>query len=117
MSGLADQKCTPPREGERPLTEAEIKKLAPQVPEWQPIVEDGENRLARTFKLKNFQQALKFTNQVGEIAEEQDHHPLLQTEWGKVKVVWWTHKVRGLHQNDFIMAAKTDRIYARDWAG
>jgi 4a-hydroxytetrahydrobiopterin dehydratase len=115
MSELVNQKCVACRGGEPTLTEAEINKLKPQVPEWQVRRENGENQLSRTFKFKNFRQALQFTNQVGEIAEEQDHHPLLQTEWGKVSVAWWTHKIGGLHQNDFIMAAKTDEIYRKGW--
>lgn len=73
---------------------------------------DGISHLERTFRFKNFAQALAFTNRVGELAESEGHHPLLQTEWGKVKVSWWTHVIRDLHQNDFIMAAKTDILYA-----
>ena len=61
---------------------------------------------------RNFTESLTFTNQVGKIAEEQGHHPVLVTEWGRVTVTWWTHKIKGLHRNDFIMAAKTDQIYA-----
>jgi 4a-hydroxytetrahydrobiopterin dehydratase len=64
----------------------------------------------RRFRFKNFAQALAFTNQVGKIAEEQGHHPNILTEWGQVTVEWWTHVIQGLHQNDFIMAAKTDQL-------
>ena len=117
MSELVDLKCVAPRSEEPILTNDEIEELRPQVPEWQVIRDDGEDKLTRSFKFKNFLQALKFTNRVGEIAEEQDHHPLLQTEWGKVKVVWWTHKIKGLHKNDFIMAAKTDQIYNAEEGG
>jgi 4a-hydroxytetrahydrobiopterin dehydratase len=84
--------------------------LHPSVPEWQVLEVDGIPRLQRTFKFKNFVQALDFTNKVGELAEAEDHHPALLTEWGKVTVAWWTHKIKGLHRNDFIMAAKTDSI-------
>jgi 4a-hydroxytetrahydrobiopterin dehydratase len=70
----------------------------------------GTKRLERTFKFENFAQALSFTNKVGEQAEEEGHHPALLTEWGKVTVTWWTHKIGGLHRNDFIMAAKTDEL-------
>ena len=63
------------------------------------------------FKFKNFVQALEFTNQVGRLAEEECHHPALLTEWGRVTVTWWTHKIKGLHRNDFVMAAKTDELY------
>ena len=71
---------------------------------------DGVKRLERVFKLKNFVEAIAFTNKIAVIAEEQGHHPLIITEWGRVTVQWWTHKIKGLHKNDFIMAAKTDEI-------
>jgi 4a-hydroxytetrahydrobiopterin dehydratase len=74
---------------------------------------DGINRLQRVFKMKNFVAALDFANKIGEIAEDEDHHPMLIVEWGKVTVHWWTHVVKGLHKNDFIMAAKTDEIYSQ----
>lgn len=111
MSELANFKCTACRGGEPTLSDAEIADWLPDVPDWQ-VFSDGEiKKLERTFRFKNFKQAMAFTQLVGEIAEEEDHHPLIQTEWGKVKVIWWTHKIRGLHKNDFIMAAKTDQIY------
>ena len=89
----------------------EIAGLKPEVPDWTVVEKDGIPRLERQFKLKNFAQALEFTNRVGEIAEAEDHHPALLTEWGRVTVTWWTHKIKGLHRNDFIMAAKTDDLY------
>ena len=110
MAELRQLKCVPCRGGEPTLTETEIAEMMSQVPEWQVLEVGGEKRLQRTFKFKNFTQALAFTNQVGELAEEQDHHPALLTEWGKVTVTWWTHKIGGLHKNDFIMAAKTDQL-------
>jgi 4a-hydroxytetrahydrobiopterin dehydratase len=88
----------------------EIQSYTPQVPEWEVIDVDGIKRLQRQFKLKNFSQALAFTNQVGALAEAEDHHPAILTEWGRVTVTWWTHKIKGLHRNDFIMAAKTDQL-------
>ena len=115
MSELVFLKCVACRGGEPVLSGEEIETLKPEVSEWQIIEEEGVKKLWRSFKLKNFEQALNFTNQVGEIAEAEDHHPLIQTEWGGVKVVWWTHKIRGLHKNDFIMAAKTDAVYRREW--
>ena len=81
------------------------------MPEWQIVEQDGVKRLKRVFKFDDFAKALAFTNRVGEIAEEEDHHPVLVTEWGRVTVTWWTHKIGGLHRNDFVMAAKTDRQY------
>ena len=111
MNGLAQQKCVACRGTEPTLTEAQIAELQPQAPEWQVKEVGGMKRLERVFKFKNFAQALEFTNKVGAVAEEENHHPLLITEWGRVTINWWTHKIGGLHQNDFIMAAKTDEIY------
>ena len=110
-TGLAQLKCVACRGGEPTLTDAEIAELKPETPDWEVVERDGILRLERTFKFKNFVQALDFTNRVGAAAEEEGHHPALLTEWGKVTVTWWTHKIRGLHRNDFIMAAKTDRLY------
>ena len=101
------------RAGEPTVTDSEIDMLLPQIPEWQIKEVDGIKRLERVFKLKNFAQALEFTNMVGAIAEEENHHPLIITEYGKVTINWWTHKIGGLHKNDFIMAAKTDKIHAQ----
>jgi 4a-hydroxytetrahydrobiopterin dehydratase len=109
---LKHLKCVPCRGGELPLAEDKIQELISQVPEWEVIEVEGIKRLQRTFKFKNFVQALGFTNRVGEIAEQQDHHPVLITQWGKVTVTWWTHVIKGLHQNDFIMAAKTEELYS-----
>ena len=114
MGKLTEMKCVPCQGGEPPLSEAEIVGLRPQVPGWDIYEKEGVKRLERVFKFKNFVQALAFTNRVGELAEQEDHHPALLTEWGKVTVTWWTHKIRGLHSNDFIMAAKTDQLYQQD---
>ena len=111
MKDLAKQKCVACRGTEPTLTEDQIAELRPQVSEWQVKEVGGMKRLERVFKFKNFAQALEFTNKVGAIAEEEDHHPLIITEWGKVTINWWTHVIKGLHKNDFIMAAKTDEIY------
>jgi 4a-hydroxytetrahydrobiopterin dehydratase len=105
-------KCVACRGGEPTLTDSEIADLHPQVPEWSVGEMGGVKRLEREFKFRNFAEALGFANKVGEIAETQGHHPAILTEWGKVNVSWWTHKIKGLHRNDFIMAAKTDRLYA-----
>lgn len=111
MADLTQMKCVACRADSPRVTEAEMKELMPQIPEWRVIERDGEPQLTRTFKFKNFAEALAFTNRVGELAEQQDHHPALLTEWGAVNVRWWTHKIKGLHRNDLIMAAKTDRLY------
>ena len=111
MSSLRDGKIIPIQANSTPLSEVEINQLSAQLANWDVIQVDGEKRLQRKFTFKDFSQALAFTNQVGKIAEEEDHHPSILTEWGKVTVTWWTHKVKGLHQNDFIMAARTDNLY------
>jgi 4a-hydroxytetrahydrobiopterin dehydratase len=111
MTNLNQMKCVACRGDEPALTDAEIADLLPQVPQWQTITQDGILRLQRVFKLKNYAQALELTNELAAIAEEEDHHPLIILEWGRVTVQWWTHIIKGLHKNDFIMAAKTDEVY------
>ena len=111
MTNLATGKCVACRAGEPTLTDAEIAELRPQLPDWQLKEVEGMRRLERVFKFKNFAQALEFTNKIGAIAEEENHHPLIITEWGKVTINWWTHKIGGLHRNDFIMAARSDELY------
>lgn len=111
MGRLIEMKCVSCRSGDPPLTDDEIAKFRSQVPDWRVKEANGVKRLERVFKLKNFADALEFTNRVGALAEEQDHHPLIVIEWGRVTVQWWTHKIKGLHQNDFIMAAKTDETF------
>ena len=117
MTRLQEMKCVACRGDEPVVTAAGIALFHPEVPEWTLVEREGMQRLERVFSFKNFREALAFTNQVGEIAEEEDHHPAILTEWGKVTVTWWTHKIRGLHRNDFIMAAKTDRLYAATTTG
>jgi 4a-hydroxytetrahydrobiopterin dehydratase len=111
MSELSEMKCTACQGGEPTLTDPEIAEFYPQVPLWQVVEQEGVKRLERVFKFGDFAQALAFTNKVGEQAEEEGHHPALLTEWGKVTVSWWTHKIGGLHRNDFIMAARTDGLF------
>jgi len=110
MSELREMKCVPCRGDVPALDRNQIAALMPQVAGWQLIEVDGVPRLQRVFKFKNFGDALAFTNKVGALAEAEDHHPAILTEWGRVTVTWWTHKIKGLHQNDFIMAAKTDGL-------
>ena len=111
METLTTMKCEVCRAGAPTVTDAELAELKPQVPDWGITERAGIPRLERVYSFKNFVEALAFTNRVGEIAEAEGHHPALTTEWGKVTVAWWTHKIKGLHRNDFIMAAKTDGIY------
>lgn len=110
MLKLEQMKCEACRKGEPTVTEEEIQEFLPEIPEWEIVERENINRLERLFRFNDFVQALSFTNRVGEIAEQEGHHPALLTEWGKVRVTWWTHKIRGLHRNDFIMAAKTDAL-------
>ncbi|MGF1512963.1 MAG: 4a-hydroxytetrahydrobiopterin dehydratase [Elainellaceae cyanobacterium] len=107
---LNRQKCTPCEGAVDKISDDEIAQLKPQIPDWKMIEVDGEDRLERVFKFSDFKSALDFTQRVGEMAEEEGHHPALLTEWGKVTVTWWTHAIDGLHQNDFIMAAKTNEL-------
>jgi 4a-hydroxytetrahydrobiopterin dehydratase len=108
---LAEGKCIPCRKGDPALTDAEVNELLLQIPEWELIEGDGSKRLQRVFKLKNYIEAVAFTNKIAMIAEKEDHHPLIVLEWGRITIQWWTHVVKGLHQNDFVMAAKTDELF------
>ena len=111
MRTLTQEKCVACRADSPHVTDREIAELHPQVPEWSLVIDDAIRKLRRIFRFGNFAQALAFTDAVGSLAEAEGHHPLLVTEWGRVTVTWWTHKIRDLHRNDFIMAAKTDRLY------
>ena len=111
MTNLSQLKCVACRGGEPKLTGEQINEFQPQVPDWQIKEVDGVKRLERVYKLKNFVEAMALTTRVAMIAEKEDPHPIIITEWGRVTVQWWTHKIGGLHQNDFIMAAKTDDIF------
>lgn len=108
---LDEMKCVPCQGGIPPLTDAEIDQYHKQLQSWSVVERDGIKRLEKSFRFKDFAEALEFTNKVGAMAEEEGHHPDILTEWGKVTVSWWTHKIKGLHKNDFIMAAKTDALF------
>lgn len=110
MERLSEMTCVACRRDAPTVTAEEIAELSPQVPDWELVDVDGVPRLRRVFPFSNFAAALAFTNAVGEIAEQEGHHPELVTEWGQTTVSWWTHKIRGLHRNDFVMAAKTDEL-------
>lgn len=110
MSELARMTCEACRRGEPTVTAEEREELLPQIPEWKVVTRDGVDRLERVFEFPDFARALEFTQRVGEIAEAAGHHPAILTEWGKVTVSWWTHKIGGLHRNDFIMAARTGEL-------
>lgn len=111
MEALKEMKCEACRRGSPTVTEDEMQRLLPEIPHWEVEEEDGVPRLVRLFAFSDFAAALNFTNRIGALAEKEAHHPAILTEWGRVTVKWWTHKIRGLHRNDFIMAAKTDGAY------
>lgn len=107
---LDEMKCEPCRSDVPILTDAEIDQYYRELQRWSVVERNGIKRLERSFDFKDFAEALAFTNKVGELAEREGHHPDILTEWGRVTVTWWTHKIKGLHKNDFIMAAKTDAL-------
>src|SRR5215831_8458000 len=106
---LADKQCVPCRGGVPPLKGKELQALLPNVAQWTA---PNEHHLRREFRFPDFRQALDFVNRVGAVAEEQGHHPDIFLAWGKVEVTLWTHKINGLTESDFIMAAKIDRLHA-----
>lgn len=110
MSQLTQETCEACRADAPKVSDEELKTLIADIPDWSIEVRDGVMQLEKRFEFPDFAQALAFTNQVGGIAEDEGHHPKLVTEWGSVVVTWWSHKIRGLHRNDFIMAAKTDQL-------
>jgi 4a-hydroxytetrahydrobiopterin dehydratase len=112
MPTLAQTKCVACRRDAPTATDAETAEFHPQVSDWEIVELDGIKRLTRVFRFDDFAQALDFTRKVGELAENEGHHPALLTEWGRTTVTWWTHKIRGLHRNDFVMAAKTDGLFS-----
>ena len=112
METLTQERCVACRADAPRLTDDELAVLRPRIPDWTLVERDGIPRLERSFKVRDFKAALELTNKIGALAEEEGHHPALLTEWGRVTVTWWTHKIRGLHRNDVIMAAKTDQLAA-----
>ncbi len=107
MSELASKTCVPCKGGTPPLKGEELERLRRQVPEWE-VVE--EHHLHRRFRFKNFRESLSFVNRVGELAEEQGHHPNIRFGWGYAEISVWTHKIDGLTESDFIFAAKVDTL-------
>jgi 4a-hydroxytetrahydrobiopterin dehydratase len=112
METLTQEPCTACRAGEPTLTGTELAELHKQIPDWAIVEREGIQRLERMFKVPDFAAALALTDKIGALAEAEGHHPAILTEWGRVTVTWWTHKIRGLHRNDVIMAAKTDQLVA-----
>ena len=111
MSDLTAATCDACRPDAPPVTAAERLELHKQIPEWTFIERDGVPQLQREFEFPDFAEAIAFTDEVAALADEEGHHPAILTEYGKVTIRWWTHAIRGLHRNDFIMAAKTDELF------
>jgi 4a-hydroxytetrahydrobiopterin dehydratase len=111
MNELAQIHCSPINANSVQLNEVEISQLIKEIPGWAACTKRGELCLEKLFKFQDFNQAVAFTNLIAQEANKEDHHPAILTEWGKVTVSWWTHKIKGLHKIDFILAAKTDRLF------
>jgi len=110
MENLTSQKCVACQADAPKVTDDELAEFIKEIPDWEAISEDSIPKLRRIFSFDDYIQAVNFSNQVADLAEEEDHHPAILLEWGRVQVTWWTHKILGLHKNDFIAAAKTDRL-------
>ncbi len=110
MENLYERHCEACQMGAPLVTEEEFRELLLKVPAWKRDFHDGVEKLIREFHFMEFKDAFNFTYKIATLAERENHHPSIMTEWGKVSVYWWTHKINGLHVNDFIMAAKTDVI-------
>ncbi len=108
MSTLAERPCVPCTGGMPPLKGQALAKLAEELGGGWQIV--AERQLEKEYRFKNFREALEFTNRVGELAEAQGHHPDIYLAWGRVKLTLWTHKINGLTESDFVLAAKADRL-------
>jgi 4a-hydroxytetrahydrobiopterin dehydratase len=107
---LAQAQCEACRADAPKVSDEELAELIREIPDWNIETRDGHMELEKVFLFRTFKHALAFSNAVGAIAEEVGHHPALLTEWGKVTVTWWSHEMKGLHRNDFIMAARTDEV-------
>lgn len=110
---LADENCVRAREDAKPAAEAERAAWLKGLPAWEKQPHEGAETIFRSFPFEDYPEGLAFANTVGEEAEKQDHHPVLTVDYGSVGVRWWSHKLKGLHKNDFVMAAKTDRLFAQ----
>ena len=108
---LTQQRCEACRADAPKVSDEQLPGLIKEIPSWAPIIRDNIMMLERTYDFADYASAVDFTNLVAELAETEGHHPALLLEWGKVTVTWWTHKIKGLHKNDFICAAKTDALF------
>jgi 4a-hydroxytetrahydrobiopterin dehydratase len=111
MTELASMKCEACRAESPRATAEEINSYIAEIPDWKTVEYEGVLHLERRYKVKDFATALELTNKIGTLAEQEGHHPAITLQWGVVDVAWWTHAIRGLHRNDFIMAAKTEELF------
>jgi 4a-hydroxytetrahydrobiopterin dehydratase len=109
---LASETCEACRPDSPQVPVEDEATLLKEIPEWKLIEVNGVKHLKRTIKVKGWKPAIDLTNRIADLAEETDHHPAILTEWGKVTVEWWTHAIKGLHRNDFVMAARVDALLA-----
>ncbi|SFC12727.1 4a-hydroxytetrahydrobiopterin dehydratase [Marinospirillum celere] len=110
-NSLADLACEACRADAPKIEGQALQEQLKRLPAWSLVEIDGVKRLERVYTFPDFSAALDFTVKIGELAEDANHHPQILTEWGKVTVHWWTHKIKGLHRNDFILAARCDGVY------
>ena len=111
MEQLSNAQCEACDISAKPASEPEIKSYMAQVQGWEIINDEGIQKLSQTFTTQNYTRSMSFTNEVAKLAESINHHPQMVVEYGSVTVVWWSHKIKGLHKNDFIMAAKTSELF------
>lgn len=111
MTALAERKCRHRSKDEAPPTPKELSIWMDELDEWAQVSKSNRPELRKTFSFPDFSSGISFAGQIAEIADQQDHHPKISIEWGKVHLNWWTHTMNGLSENDFIMAAKIDRIF------
>jgi 4a-hydroxytetrahydrobiopterin dehydratase len=110
MDDLAKRPCEPCSGDSPPVPQTQWPELLEKLPGWEVVEEGGVPVLTRSFRLGNFEAALELANRIGELAEEEDHHPRLVVEYGRLGVSWWTHAIGGLHMNDFVMAARSEQL-------
>lgn len=109
---LAFERCEACRPDSPQVPTEDEPALLAEIPDWKLVEVKGVKRLKRVIRVKGWRPAIDLTNRIADLADEADHHPAILTEWGKVTVMWWTHAIKGLHHNDFVMAAKVDALLA-----
>jgi 4a-hydroxytetrahydrobiopterin dehydratase len=114
VMNLNQQQCEACKVGAPQLSKKELAVFLNEYPSWSLIEEGGINKILREYTFKDFSAALSFTNAIGVISEQHNHHPDILTQWGKVTVTWWTHKINGLHKNDIIMASRSEALFNQD---